>query len=232
MWYANCVVGSAESKSSQGFANDKDQRHQPIFYNHYFMEASRIPGLLAPFLDHVPQTRQLEQISTYIDLLALECPRKPDRHPHTRRDRHCHFGESFFAAPPISSVWGGHSRPPAGSQPSQPARLPQSIQYSAPAPENVAPLDLGSGAGTRATQLRSGRPARPVTLIESNNKRPVFSQANVSALHCRASVSSRSARIYFRRTSRGIVTLRAVYRADQILPPPSASWPHPVAWPS
>src|ERR1700758_893779 len=40
---------------------------QPIFYNHSFMETSRISALLGPFLDDASLSPdQLDQISTYI----------------------------------------------------------------------------------------------------------------------------------------------------------------------
>jgi 16S rRNA (guanine527-N7)-methyltransferase len=169
------------------------------------MDSARIAALLEPFLDRGCATSrgfrdvggvlspvQLDQISTYIDLLLrwnarinLTAIRDPE-HIVPR-----HFGESFFlarhlfpahkpleAAPPFAlSAKGGNTitgstpetRAPAGAirgEPTTPARV----------------IDLGSGAGFPALPIKIWAPEIHLTLIESNHKKAAFLREVVRSL--------------------------------------------------
>src|SRR5205807_8010823 len=97
------------------------------------MDTARIAGLLQPFLDRTLPEVQLDQISTYIDLLIrwnarvnLTAIRDPDEIV-TR-----HFGESLFAARHLF--------------PGNPANHPRPLS-SAEAARHPFLVDLGTGAG-------------------------------------------------------------------------------------
>jgi 16S rRNA G527 N7-methylase RsmG len=134
------------------------------------MDPVRISALLEPFLDQGCPTScgfrapQLDQISTYIDLLLrwnarinLTAIRDPEQIV-TR-----HFGESLFLArhlfPSIT-----HHQPPATDHP----------------PAGV--LDLGSGAGFPALPVKIWAPEIHLTLIESNHKKAAFLREVVRSL--------------------------------------------------
>ncbi len=125
------------------------------------MDAARIADLLQPFLKkscHSEQSEesavlspaQLQQISTYIDLLLrwnarinLTAIRQPEEIV-TR-----HFGESLFTARHlVRNTW---EQPPSASL-----------------------IDVGSGAGFPGLPIKIYAPEIQVTLIESNQKKATF----------------------------------------------------------
>jgi 16S rRNA (guanine527-N7)-methyltransferase len=185
------------------------------------METARIADLLAPFLNGASLTpAQLDQISTYIDLLIrwnsrvnLTAIRTPDEIV-TR-----HFGESFFAARHLFPCGADTPVRPPASQPPNPPASPKPSTTPAPVPQTrPLLLDLGSGAGFPGLPIKIWSPATPVTLIESNNKKVAFlreairtlglTDINVSAARAEGLPDSLAA----------TVTLRAVERFAQILP--------------
>ena len=114
------------------------------------MDVSQISELLKPFLRQPLSSLQLQQISTYIDLL-LRWNRKlnltairDEEHIVTR-----HFGESIFAAQYIF---------PTSSGPSDFPRV----------------VDVGSGAGFPGLPLKLWAPQIKMTLIESTQKKATF----------------------------------------------------------
>ncbi|HYW38698.1 MAG TPA: 16S rRNA (guanine(527)-N(7))-methyltransferase RsmG [Terriglobales bacterium] len=161
------------------------------------MDTAGIAALLEPFLDHPLAPPQLDQISTYIDLLLrwnarinLTAIRSPDEIVAR------HFGESFFLARHL---------------------FPKSV---APHPPRV--LDIGSGAGFPALPLKIWAPHIHLTLVESNHKKAAFLRevartltlTNINVLTDRAEILA--ARQDFPRAE--VVTLRAVEHFDTILP--------------
>jgi len=183
------------------------------------METSRIAELLAPYFDRASplNTRQLERISTYIDLLIrwnsrvnLTAIRTPEEIV-TR-----HFGESLFAA--------RHLFPPAESSATKAyahsiGECPGPDAHSAPGRECFAPLlDLGSGAGFPGLPIKIWTPGTAVTLIESNNKKVAFLREAIRALTLTDINVSATRAEDFPAQSAGTVTLRAVERFTQILP--------------
>ncbi len=186
------------------------------------METSRIASLLAPFLDHASSltNAQLEQISTYIDLLIrwnfrvnLTAIRAPDEIV-TR-----HFGESFFAARHLFPCGEDTPVRESKSQPPNPLASPNPPHTSAPAVQ-VRPLllDIGSGAGFPGLPIKIWSPDTPVTLIESNNKKVAFLREAIRALTL-ADINVSATRAEDLPDSvANTVTLRAVEHFDQILP--------------
>ncbi len=170
------------------------------------METARIAALLAPYLDGASLTpAQLEQISTYIDLLIrwnsrvnLTAIRTSDEIV-TR-----HFGESFFAARHLFP-WGAEcgADTPVRHLPSPPAR--------------PVLLDLGSGAGFPGLPIKIWSPNTPITLIESNNKKVAFLREAIRAIGL-TDINVSAARAEDLRDSlASTVTLRAVERFNQVL---------------
>src|SRR5271163_3461054 len=161
------------------------------------MDAARIAALLEPFVETALADSQLEQISTYIDLLVrwnarinLTAIRKEEEIV-TR-----HFGESLFLA-----------------------------RHLFPAPANSGQprvIDIGSGAGFPALPLKIWAPKIHLTLIESNHKKATFLRevsrsltlTNVNVITDRAEVAAKSQDI----PRAKVVTLRAVEHFETILP--------------
>ena len=168
------------------------------------MEASRIAALLDPFLDIPLTALQLDQISTYIDLLLrwnsrvnLTAIRTPDEIV-TR-----HFGESLFAA---RHLFPRSAASPAASPNLSPAGNPTRL------------LDLGSGAGFPGLPIKIWAPDIPVELIESNNKKVAFLREVIRALTL-TTIDVTAVRAEDSPTGHArVVTLRAVDRFAQILP--------------
>ena len=180
------------------------------------MDTRRIVELLEPFLSetHGPRptapqlaqprpalnAAQLEDISTYIDLLLrwnvrinLTAVRDPEQIV-TR-----HFGESFFAA-----------RYLLGEIPDV---EPTPVKPSAP-----RTVDLGSGAGFPGLPLKLWSPETPVTLIEANHKKVAFLREVIRTLTLTAiDVFAGRAEAYPPATA-ALVTLRAVERFEDVLP--------------
>jgi 16S rRNA (guanine527-N7)-methyltransferase len=169
-----------------------------------FMETSRIAALLDPFLATPLTALQLNQISTYIDLMLrwnsrvnLTAIRTPDEIV-TR-----HFGESLFAARHLF--------------PRSRASTTASVNPS-PAGRSAPLLDLGSGAGFPGLPIKIWAPDIPVTLIESNNKKVAFLREAIRALTLTTIDVSAIRAEDFPAGQAGVVTLRAVERFAQILP--------------
>jgi 16S rRNA (guanine527-N7)-methyltransferase len=162
---------------------------------------------------------QLNQISTYIDLLQrwnsrinLTAIRTPDEIV-TR-----HFGESLFAA--------RHLFPCAADTLVRETIAPSPIQSRPPDPtasytsHPASPLlvDVGSGAGFPGLPIKIWSPETRITLIESNNKKVAFLREVIRALTLTDIDVSPGRAEDFPAASAAIVALRAVERFDQILP--------------
>lgn len=124
-----------------------------------FLTSNRIHELLMPFLASPLPAVQLEQISTYIDLILrwnarinLTAVRDPEQIV-TR-----HFGESFFLA--------RHLLPPE----------------SAAHTERVRVLDIGSGAGFPGLPMKIWAPSISLALLEANQKKATFLREATRAL--------------------------------------------------
>jgi 16S rRNA (guanine527-N7)-methyltransferase len=199
------------------------------------MDTARIAALLKPFLEQPLLPSQLDQISTYIDLLLRWNARinltaiRNEEEIVTR-----HFGESFFLArhlfssisPPChpersqdmreTHVLAQSKDPYTSSLPALPKGIP-------PAPSNPPrALDIGSGAGFPALPLKIWAPHIPLTMIESNHKKAAFlheavrslALTNINVITDRA--ENLAARPDFPRAE--VVTLRAVEHFEVILP--------------
>jgi 16S rRNA (guanine527-N7)-methyltransferase len=172
------------------------------------MDTSRITDLLAPFLEGPLISTQLDQISTYIDLLIrwnsrvnLTAIRSPEEIV-TR-----HFGESLFAARQLF---------PFGAQIQVEKTEERNLAESVPARGRL--VDVGSGAGFPGLPIKIWSPQTRVTLIESNHKKVVFLREVIRALTL-TDIDVYSGRAEeFPPASAATITLRAVERFDQILP--------------
>jgi 16S rRNA (guanine527-N7)-methyltransferase len=184
------------------------------------METACIAALLAPFLDGASlSSAQLEQISTYIDLLIrwnsrvnLTAIRTPDEIV-TR-----HFGESFFAARHLFPCGADTPvRRPASQSPTAPPSNPTTTPAQAPQTHPLL-LDIGSGAGFPGLPIKIWSPDTSVTLIESNNKKVTFLREAIRALGLSdIQVAPRRAEDLPGALA-ATVTLRAVEHFNQILP--------------
>jgi 16S rRNA (guanine527-N7)-methyltransferase len=196
------------------------------------VDTARITALLEPFLEPSLSPDQLDQISTYIDLLLrwnAHINLTAIRHPEEIVTRH--FGESFFLARhlfPASAQLSNPSHP----ERSQAKREAMGSAKSKACPElaevdpypSSAPrvLDIGSGAGFPAIPLKLWAPRIHLTLIESNHKKAVFLRevsraltlTNINVITDRAEVLA--ARSDFPRAE--VVTLRAVEHFAAIIP--------------
>ena len=186
------------------------------------MDTARIAALLEPFLELSLPESQLDQISTYIDLLLRWNARinlTAIRHPEEIVTRH--FGESFFLA--------RHLFPESVERAPSPAHVDSTQMTDASRfskPETLPPfprvLDIGSGAGFPALPLKLWAPRIHLTLVESNHKKAAFLRevaraltlTNINVIAGRAEVLA--ARQDF--PPADIVTLRAVEHFDTILP--------------
>jgi 16S rRNA (guanine527-N7)-methyltransferase len=190
------------------------------------VDTARIAALLQPFLEPSLSPSQLDQISTYIDLLLRWNARinlTAIRHPEEIVTRH--FGESFFLArhlfPPPCHPERSQARSEAiGSAKSKACpELAEGDPYPSTAPHV---LDIGSGAGFPALPLKLWAPHIRLTLIESNHKKAAFLRevaraltlTNINVITDRAEVLA--ARPDFPHAE--VVTLRAVEHFAAILP--------------
>jgi 16S rRNA G527 N7-methylase RsmG len=176
---------------------------------HCVVDTSRIAELLHPFLSSPLTALQLDQISTYIDLLLRWNARvnlTAVRAPQDIVTRH--FGESLFAA--------GHLLPSGADAPirdtpqqttkrsvpqvgvrSLDANLSSSTTEAAREtdPAAIGPahggrtssvpshlVDIGSGAGFPGLPMKIWSPQTRVTLIESNHKKVAFLREVIRAL--------------------------------------------------
>lgn len=162
------------------------------------MDPARIAELLKPFLVSPDSTAasvidqpaarapsltgfQLEQISTYIDILLhwntcinLTAVRSPEEIV-TR-----HFGESLFAARHLFPSAGGATA--AAISPHHPESAAQPSFSSAPQVARDRVLDLGSGAGFPGIPIKIWVLGIRLTLIESNHKKATFLREIIRAL--------------------------------------------------
>lgn len=216
------------------------------------MDPSRITALLEPFLnDRCPTSRgvrdvgdflsptQLDQISTYIDLLLRWNARinlTAIRDPEQIVPRH--FGESLFMARhlfPSAPVITGDAPPIAPfAMSANSAHDADRSQLETRGSKPPRVVDLGSGAGFPALPIRIWAPHVHLTMIESNHKKAAFLRevvralklTNVDVLPERAesvatrlskpSVGEDAAREPFQPAD--VVTFRAVEKFTQILP--------------
>lgn len=155
------------------------------------MEPSRIRELLRPFTIGTELTDiQVEQISTYLDLL-LKWNTKMNltavREPESIVQRH--FGESLFAAGMIATNCSE-----AGSL-----------------------VDVGSGSGFPGLPIKIAIPQLSVTLIESQQKKATFLREVIRELKLAdTSISNSRAEAFNERAD--VVTMRAVESFEQALP--------------
>ena len=189
------------------------------------MDLPRIAALLEPFLDRELSRLQLEQISTYIDLLVRWNARinlTAIREPEDIVTRH--FGESFFLARHLFPARADQTLLPAS--PSEPYQMQASSTAPRANANRVRVIDLGSGAGFPAMPLKIWTPEIQLTLIESNHKKVAFLRevaraltlTNVDVISERAETLAASPK--FPRAD--VVTFRAVEKFDQILPTAAA----------
>src|SRR5271170_6559405 len=132
------------------------------------MDAARIAALLEPFVETALADSQLEQISTYIDLLIRWNTRinlTAIRNQEEILTRH--FGESLFTARhlfPARTTWG---------QPPEPAL--SEVEGAVPAePSSTRLIEVGSGAGFPGLPIKIWAPEINLTLIEANQKKATF----------------------------------------------------------
>ena len=174
------------------------------------MDPARIAALLEPFLEGCPTSdsakdlaslltqTQLDQISTYIDLLLRWNARinlTAIRNPEEIVTRH--FGESFFLArhlfpdveqhQPESHPESGPISPTALKHRSSATQQTTSQQTIADHSRLVSRsskrvIDIGSGAGFPALPLKIWAPHIQLTLIESNHKKAAFLREVVRSL--------------------------------------------------
>jgi len=183
------------------------------------VDTTRIAELLHPFLG--PSSAgslgqpQLEQISTYVDLLLRWNARvnlTSIRDPEEIVTRH--FGESLFVA--------GHLFPwdtPVGAnqEPSAASRELQAISHPPSTTSHQRLVDIGSGAGFPGLPIKIWSPGTPVTLVESKQKKVAFLREVIRAL------TLTDIDVFAGRAEdlppafAQIVTLRAVERFDQVL---------------
>jgi 16S rRNA (guanine527-N7)-methyltransferase len=164
------------------------------------MDTARISAFLEPFLEQPLAPSQLDQISTYIDLLRRWNARinlTAIRHDEEMVTRH--FGESFFLARhlfPATTACGAVGAPRV--------------------------LDIGSGAGFPGLPLKIWAPGIHLTLIESNHKKAAFLRevARTLILTDINVISDRAESVSTQPSSpqAEFVTLRAVENFERILP--------------
>src|ERR1019366_9046420 len=190
------------------------------------MDTARIAALLEPFLERSLPRSQIDQISTYIDLLLRWNARinlTAIRHPEEIVTRH--FGESFFLARhlfPAEHVARTllSAQGPSASQPEAGAPLIAHFAMSG-SPSHHRVLDIGSGAGFPALPLKIWAPHIHLTLIESNHKKAAFLREVARALTLTNInvITDRSDALAARLGPHAdVVTLRAVEHFDTILP--------------
>jgi 16S rRNA (guanine527-N7)-methyltransferase len=176
------------------------------------MDTARIATLLAPFLATPLSQSQLDQISTYIDLLLRWNARmnltaiRNEEEIVTR-----HFGESLFLARHVLPDEQVESQ-------STPTLVPSPLASGEP----FRVVDIGSGAGFPAIPLKIWDPEIDLTMIESNHKKATFLREVARTLELNGvEVRTERAELLsadpaFPRTQ--LVTLRAVEHFETILP--------------
>jgi len=182
------------------------------------MEQASIAKLLRPFLRSELSLKQLESISTYINILLrwnarinLTSVRRPEQIVQR------HFGESIFAAQHIFP--DPSSASPLRAKASGTAALPMASvggqDFSSGA---AAVVDVGSGAGFPGIPIKIWAPAVHLNLIESNHKKATFLKELVRALGLTAAAVLQGRAEDFPAESADVVTVRAVEQFESILP--------------
>jgi|GEM_PF-250649 len=165
---------------------------------------------------------QLQQISTYIDLLLrwnqrINLTSVRDAENIVTR----HFGESLFAArhlfPSSAHVGAGvltcPAEPPTGeARASSPVQSPNAEQ-----PATADLIDVGSGAGFPGLPIKIWAADVLATLIESNHKKATFLREVIRTLTL-TDIDVSLARAEQFPTIGHVVTLRAVERFATVLP--------------
>jgi 16S rRNA (guanine527-N7)-methyltransferase len=187
------------------------------------MHPARIAGLLQPFLSAschserseepaVLSTTQLQNISTYVDILLHWNARinltaiRNEEEIVTR-----HFGESLFAARHLFPPY-----PVSSSVSSVPPVVRDFDVEVAVAGTRLA--DLGSGAGFPGVPMKIWAPNIALTLIEANQKKATFLRELARALTL-TNINIQNARAETLPPSTfDVVTLRAVERLPKVLP--------------
>ncbi len=189
------------------------------------MDSARIAELLQPFVNTAAHSErsgesavlvaaQLENISTYIDLLLrwnarinLTAIHQPEEIV-TR-----HFGESLFAARhlfPAKAAWVQALKPALNEV--------EAVVQSEGDSTSTRLIDVGSGAGFPGIPIKIWAPHIDLTLIESNQKKATFLRevarsltlTNINVFHGRAED--------YPNPPGEVVTLRAVERFENVLP--------------
>jgi 16S rRNA (guanine527-N7)-methyltransferase len=212
---------------------------------HCVVDTARIAELLRPFLSSPLTSLQLDQISTYIDLLLRWNARVNLTAVRTPRDIVTrHFGESLFAAChllPSAAETPLRDTPRQTTQRSVPQVRVRSLDATLgssttePTEETISAgigpahgghtssvpshlVDIGSGAGFPGLPMKIWSPQTRVTLIESNHKKVAFLRELIRALTLTGiDVFPARAETFFPATAT-VVTLRAVERFPETLP--------------
>ena len=178
------------------------------------MEPHRIAELLHPFLSAPLSDHQLQNISTYIDILFrwnarinLTAVGQPEEIV-TR-----HFGESLFAAGHLFSQPELHGATVVDPRPPKPSAA---FEQSG-ATHSTTLVDVGSGAGFPGIPIKIYSPHTHLTLIESNQKKATFLR-EVSRALTLTDVNVFAGRAEDFSSFGDIVTLRAVERFQDALP--------------
>jgi 16S rRNA (guanine527-N7)-methyltransferase len=178
------------------------------------MDSPRIAELLQPFLSAPLNDYQLQNISTYIDILLRWNARinlTAIRQPEEIVSRH--FGESLFAARHLFSPPGVAVHTAAVPRPPKPSTGFERSGERQP----LHLIDVGSGAGFPGLPIKIYAPETRLTLIESNHKKATFLR-EVSRILTLTNVNVFAARAEDFQALGDIVTLRAVERFKDTLP--------------
>lgn len=188
------------------------------------MDKARIATLLELFLEQPLADSQLNQISTYIDLLQRWNARinltavRNEEEIVTR-----HFGESLFMSrhlfpSPTNKENCQYERSSAMREAHGAAESKDPYRTNTAASPTV--VDIGSGAGFPAIPLKIWAPQIHLTLIESNHKKSAFLKEVARALTLTDIniITDRAETVAERGLKADIVTLRAVEHFDSILP--------------
>jgi 16S rRNA (guanine527-N7)-methyltransferase len=181
------------------------------------MDSARIAQLLQPFLSAPLNDSQLQNISTYIDILLRWNARinlTSIREPEEIVTRH--FGESLFAARHLFS----QAKPRDVAV--EPALMPRPPKPSAAfqrsdETHSTHLIDVGSGAGFPGLPIKIYSPHARLTLIESNQKKATFLR-EVSRALTLTDVNVFAGRAEAFESQGNIVTMRAVEHFEDALP--------------
>jgi 16S rRNA (guanine527-N7)-methyltransferase len=155
------------------------------------MDTSQIAQLLEPFVGTPLSATQLDQVSTYVQLLLrwnekMNLTAIRDEKSIVTR----HFGESFFAAQAL--IAGGA--------------------------DGLRIVDVGSGAGFPGLPMKLWAPTVELTLVESVQKKATFLREVIRTLGLRSATVFGDRAERFPSGSADLVTLRAVELFGAVLP--------------